>query len=80
MENKTFVDNITDLSEIYGLKELTEKRISLYWKYLKEIDDDDFKAICERIILTERFFPSISVFKEVQAYIKNNENRLPEWM
>lgn len=70
MEEKTFESCITDLFETYGLKELSEKRLDQYWKYLKSFNDDEFINICERIILSERYFPAICVFFETQRKIK----------
>jgi hypothetical protein len=37
--------------------------LKIYWKYLKHIEDEHFERICMKIIMTERFFPSISVFR-----------------
>lgn len=70
MKKETFKTELTKIADIYGMYEIKPERFSQYWKYLKCFNDDEFVDICERIILSERYFPAICVFFETQRKIK----------
>ena len=80
MDRKHFKDNLEKLVVLFGVKEMSIERISLYWDYLKDFENEEFEKICKEIALTETFFPAVAVFYEKQKEIKNEPNRLPEWM
>ena len=70
MKKETFKTELTKIADIYGMYEIKPERFCQYWKYLKCFNDDEFVDICERIILSERYFPAICVFFETQRKIK----------
>ena len=61
---KCFEKNMKDLEELFNYK-ATKRQMELYYKLLKNaFKDEDFELACCSITLSERFFPSVSVFIE----------------
>jgi len=64
MEKETFKNKMTDISNAFNRDLPKQETLKIYWEHLKDIKDNDYIEICNEIIKTERFFPSISVFLE----------------
>ena len=72
MRYETFERQMDILSHAFRKPLLKKQQLEVYWKYLQTIDDDSFIETCSKIIRTERFFPAISVFL-------NLNSNVPEW-
>jgi len=62
LSKKTFTESMEKLEMVFNA-EIKNGTPKVYWEYLSSrFTDDEFLAVVEKIILTERFFPAISVF------------------
>lgn len=64
MKKELFEEKIKELSSAFRCEIPSLESLKMYWKYLKHIEDEYFESICMNIIMTERFFPAISVFRD----------------
>jgi len=72
LENATFKEEMTKLCNAFN-REVKADTMAIYWDYLHDLDDEEFKMKCRRIIINERWFPSLSVFFEKSKQDKNEE-------
>jgi len=66
MTKREFKNGFNKLQECFpNSANISTETVMRYWEYLnKKFSSDEFNATVEKIIISERFFPSISVFFE----------------
>ena len=70
LTKEVFKNEMQDLCEIYNY-EASKRQMELYYEHIKEkFTDASFEKACDKIVLSERFFPTVS------AFIENNETPL----
>lgn len=63
MKKDLFEKKIKELSSAFRCDVPSLESLKIYWRYLNHIEDSYFEKICREIIIQERFFPAISVFR-----------------
>ena len=76
MNKKTIMEELTIMSLAFN-QEVDLSRVEVYYSYLKDIDETNFKKVVDNIINTKRHFPTIAEIKE-EYYKLTKENTTAE--
>lgn len=61
---KVFENNMKDLGAAYNYS-ATKRQMEIYYYHLHDkFTNESFKKACDKILVSERFFPALSVFFE----------------
>lgn len=59
-----FKERMKDFEEAYNYS-TTKRQMEIYYDHLHDkFTDESFKKACDKILVSERFFPALSVFFE----------------
>lgn len=81
MTQQEFVKNMTYLGLAYN-KEFTQEQVELWYGFFRNDDDRDFRKALSRIIVKNKFLPSIAEVKEEMSFVMNPQVQLTaedEW-
>lgn len=81
MTQQEFVKNMTYLGLAYN-KEFTQEQVELWYGFFRNDDDRTFRKALSRIIVKNKFLPSIAEVKEEMSYVMNPEVQIAaedEW-
>lgn len=76
MNKKTIMEELTIMSLAFN-QEVELPKVEVYYSYLKDLDETNFKKVVDNIINTKRHFPTIAEIKE-EYYKLTKENTTAE--